>query len=122
MMTSVKLWNYCCAPANACLHLLMILTFRQTTSWDVDNLSLSKFVVYGCKTSSTTPCVLWELQCGFGQELGGYREFHDEEEDEEKKWIKGQQIWYLTDANPGGLKRTMWLEVMNEFNCFVVKL
>ena len=43
--------------------------------------------------------------------------FYCMDEDEEMKEIYGPKRWNGIDADARGLKKTMWLEVMNEFNC-----
>ena len=39
---------------------------------------------------------------------------------EEKPKMYGPQSWYGIDADPVGLKHTLWLEVMSEFKCKAV--
>ena len=42
------------------------------------------------------------------------------DEDDEMKDIFGPQCCHRLDADPGGLKKTLWLDVMKGFNCKAV--
>ena len=44
----------------------------------------------------------------------------DEGEKEEMQEMYGPQCWHGIDGDLGGLKKTMWLEVVKEFNCKAV--
>ena len=43
-----------------------------------------------------------------------------EDKDEELRDMYGPQCWHGIDGDPGGLKNTMWYDVMKEFNCEAV--
>ena len=42
------------------------------------------------------------------------------DEDEELRDMHGPQWWHGIDGDPGRFKKTMWLEVMKDFNCMAV--
>ena len=39
------------------------------------------------------------------------------EDSDDLKRIYGPQCWYGIAADPGGLQKAMWLDIMTEFNC-----
>ena len=41
----------------------------------------------------------------------------DEFDSDDLKRIYGPQCWYGIAADPGGLQKAMWLDIMTEFNC-----
>ena len=39
------------------------------------------------------------------------------QDSDDLKEINGPQCWYVTEADPGGLKKAMWQEIATEFHC-----